>query len=106
MAEINHRYLKDNDGDTFYPVTHIDAVQGMESMETNIDDLMSFKETVIGNTGWVDFEFIPEIRKNNKQGNNGFKCGLKEVRFGDIRRSEEHTSELQSRFDLVCRLLL
>src|SRR5699024_12180722 len=25
---------------------------------------------------------------------------------GAIRRSEEHTSELQSRFDLVCRLLL
>src|SRR5438067_10226519 len=25
---------------------------------------------------------------------------------GDGRRSEEHTSELQSRFDLVCRLLL
>src|SRR5699024_12719618 len=30
------------------------------------------------------------------------------VGFGQIqrRRSEEHTSELQSRFDLVCRLLL
>src|SRR5699024_12822594 len=29
-------------------------------------------------------------------------------RFGKfvLRRSEEHTSELQSRFDLVCRLLL
>src|SRR5579885_3709346 len=26
--------------------------------------------------------------------------------FGIRRRSEEHTSELQSRFDLVCRLLL
>src|SRR5699024_11854933 len=26
--------------------------------------------------------------------------------FGRITRSEEHTSELQSRFDLVCRLLL
>src|SRR5438067_7349770 len=26
--------------------------------------------------------------------------------FGAVRRSEEHTSELQSRFDLVCRLLL
>src|SRR5438067_113672 len=25
---------------------------------------------------------------------------------GSVRRSEEHTSELQSRFDLVCRLLL
>ena len=27
-------------------------------------------------------------------------------RFQDNTRSEEHTSELQSRFDLVCRLLL
>src|SRR5699024_12882313 len=26
--------------------------------------------------------------------------------FGQVIRSEEHTSELQSRFDLVCRLLL
>src|SRR5699024_12544880 len=26
--------------------------------------------------------------------------------FGGLLRSEEHTSELQSRFDLVCRLLL
>src|SRR5699024_12105418 len=26
--------------------------------------------------------------------------------FGIVDRSEEHTSELQSRFDLVCRLLL
>src|SRR5699024_11668016 len=26
--------------------------------------------------------------------------------WGDLLRSEEHTSELQSRFDLVCRLLL
>src|SRR5207249_9057214 len=26
--------------------------------------------------------------------------------FGEVFRSEEHTSELQSRFDLVCRLLL
>src|SRR5699024_11641650 len=25
--------------------------------------------------------------------------------FGWVKRSEEHTSELQSRFDLVCRLL-
>src|SRR5699024_11697993 len=28
------------------------------------------------------------------------------LRLQDDRRSEEHTSELQSRFDLVCRLLL
>src|SRR5207302_8692714 len=29
-----------------------------------------------------------------------------EMRFGDFQRSEEHTSELQSRENLVCRLLL
>src|SRR5699024_12575636 len=28
------------------------------------------------------------------------------IDFGNFSRSEEHTSELQSRFDLVCRLLL
>src|SRR5699024_11221261 len=27
-------------------------------------------------------------------------------KISDLKRSEEHTSELQSRFDLVCRLLL
>src|SRR5207249_11993281 len=33
------------------------------------------------------------------------ELGLPELHDGG-RRSEEHTSELQSRFDLVCRLLL
>src|SRR5699024_11502585 len=37
----------------------------------------------------------------------GFEEGLKEYGVNaEIERSEEHTSELQSRFDLVCRLLL
>src|SRR5690349_23228725 len=31
---------------------------------------------------------------------------LRELQQTDLRRSEEHTSELQSRRDLVCRLLL
>lgn len=35
MAEINHRYLKDNDGETFYPITHIDAVQGWDQENTD-----------------------------------------------------------------------
>src|SRR5699024_11955393 len=33
------------------------------------------------------------------------RCSF-EVAAHDLGRSEEHTSELQSRFDLVCRLLL
>jgi hypothetical protein len=35
MTEINHRYLKDNEGETFYPVTHIDAVQGFDQESTD-----------------------------------------------------------------------
>ena len=85
MAEINHRYLKDNNGDTFYPITHMDAVQGKENIETSIEDLMNFKETVIGDTGWVDFQLIPEVDKNTRSGEGDFKCGIKEVRFGNIR---------------------
>src|SRR5699024_5038364 len=53
-----------------------------------------------GNTGYLFkanrelFEYIiEESLKNN-------------LSYAEIERSEEHTSELQSRFDLVCRLLL
>src|SRR5690349_22093016 len=34
------------------------------------------------------------------------QMGRRTVHAGALRRSEEHTSELQSRRDLVCRLLL
>src|SRR5207249_2698582 len=39
---------------------------------------------------------------------DGFSLGDDVLVLGELRedRSEEHTSELQSRFDLVCRLLL
>src|SRR5699024_11484930 len=37
---------------------------------------------------------------------DNFKRRTKREREADRKRSEEHTSELQSRFDLVCRLLL
>src|SRR5699024_12679561 len=36
----------------------------------------------------------------------GFTNVLEACRHFKVERSEEHTSELQSRFDLVCRLLL
>src|SRR5438874_1897488 len=37
---------------------------------------------------------------------DAFFCKRKNASMGWTRRSEEHTSELQSRRDLVCRLLL
>ena len=64
MAEINHRYLKDNDGDTFYPVTHIDAVQGIDQESTDnaltdMNDKINQMNTLIDNAN----KTIEEQRK-------------------------------------------
>src|SRR5207249_8264481 len=55
----------------------------------------------------------PEIRVDQQDAMTAIREGERQVgaqeRFsiaGSGTRSEEHTSELQSRFDLVCRLLL
>ena len=41
MTEIEHRYLKDNNDNIFYPITHIDAVQGLDNSgtETALTDM-------------------------------------------------------------------
>src|SRR5699024_11550083 len=44
---------------------------------------------------------IPNFYISNKEKTHKFN-----ISTGDTVRSEEHTSELQSRFDIVCRLLL
>src|SRR5437868_13201563 len=42
-----------------------------------------------------------------KRAPKGMTIGIPKTFYvDDLERSEEHTSELQSRFDLVCRLLL
>lgn len=111
MAEINHRYLKDNDNEVYYPVTHIDAVQGIDQESTDnaltdINDKINQMNTLIdkanktieeqkkllevfdvalgdmvGDTGWVDIS-IPTANKNNAVP-TGFKSGIREVRVGN-----------------------
>src|SRR5207249_10700176 len=49
----------------------------------------------------VETELVKGLFDGSEQGKR-----LRQSREGIIPRSEEHTSELQSRFDLVCRLLL
>src|SRR5699024_12379967 len=49
-------------------------------------------------------DFQP-VRRGDVRGLEGQDMALLVVGGGGL-RSEEHTSELQSRFDLVCRLLL
>lgn len=53
MSEINHRWLKDNDGDRFFPVTHLDAVQGLENL--------------VETTGWVSAKKL-----NNAKTKDGY----------------------------------
>ena len=111
MAEINHRYLKDNDNEIYYPITHIDAVQGIDQESTDnaltdMNDKVNQMNTLIdkanktieeqkkllevfdvalgdmvGDTGWVDIS-IPTNMKNNAV-STGFKSGIREVRAGN-----------------------
>src|SRR5699024_11502963 len=70
-----------------------------ELMKKSADRVNEFKRVnivVIGKTGVGKSTLI----------NNLFREKLAETGTGKPVRSEEQTSELQSRFDLVCRLLL
>ncbi|ASN69411.1 hypothetical protein [Staphylococcus saprophyticus] len=71
MAEINHRYLKDNDGDTYFPITHIDAVQGwnQESTDnalTDMNDKIVQMNTLIDNANKTIAEQKKIIEENKK----------------------------------------
>src|SRR2546421_9465755 len=48
---------------------------------------------------------VPRVRRGSLRDRPGPEC-LRRSHDGGVTRSEEHTSELQSRSDLVCRLLL
>ena len=49
---------------------------------------------------------IPSIRKNAYRPDHDIIVFVDEDNDGTVKRSEEHTSELQSPCNLVCRLLL
>src|SRR5699024_11923516 len=57
----------------------------------------------------VSFIFVEKIKPKLKNDDplDAFGChGISGILGSILTESEEHTSELQSRFDLVCRLLL
>src|SRR5699024_11835584 len=62
-----------------------------EIVENSLDAKASVIEVFIKNSGMDSIKVV----------DNGLG-----IDYDDRKRSEEHTSELQSRFDLVCRLLL
>lgn len=102
------KYPLDENQEQYFAATHKDAVQGIDlddlessviglqkdigtiqsnskKIDENIDDLMKFKNTVVGDTGWVDFQLLPGIKKNTKGGENGFSTGIREIRIGHIK---------------------
>src|SRR5436190_9991083 len=54
----------------------------------------------------LDHNPCPQFSKPHDVGNGGIPLKFQETVNGHGYRSEEHTSELQSHSDLVCRLLL
>lgn len=48
MTDINHRWLRDNDNEVFFPITHIDAVEGLEGISlTDINDKITEINTTL-----------------------------------------------------------
>src|SRR5699024_11540505 len=77
---------------------------GQESL--HIEDLSEVINLLLEELGLDLEEFEIEIRyleNRLSDTSNAVSSGKKYYRYYEI---EEHTSELQSRFDLVCRLLL
>ena len=95
------KYPLDENQEQYFAATHKEAVQGIDLDElensiaelqsdnnktnSSINELMKFRDTVIGDTGWVDFQLLPGIKKNTKGGASSFNTGIREIRFGNIR---------------------
>src|SRR5699024_11868345 len=67
---------------------------------------LMFKQQPNSEKKWITEQLVDQ-QINLLEISNGKKEKIKaSYKTKDSERSEEHTSELQSRFDLVCRLLL
>lgn len=100
--EINHRYLKDNSGDVYFPVTSVGAIvdfdaagnesitdlqQQINQLQTTIGTMQKQMDgmaldviSLAGDTGWVDYT----VMNANKNGalSAGYKCMIREVSVG------------------------
>ncbi|WP_239709416.1 MULTISPECIES: ELKS/Rab6-interacting/CAST family protein [unclassified Mammaliicoccus] len=45
MAEINIRYLQDTDGERYFPMTHVNAILGLEEFD-NGDDVENLQQII------------------------------------------------------------
>lgn len=71
VREIPHRYLQDNDGGEYFPVTHIDVVQGIDKESTDnaltdMNDKISQMNTLIDNANKTIAEQKKIIEENKE----------------------------------------
>src|SRR5699024_12750963 len=82
------------------------------SSDLNASDTFHYEPMFFGkhasrSSGWLDRQLLlPRDKAASNGANRTLECIGKRPGKRKSFRSEEHTSELQSRFDLVCRLLL
>src|SRR5699024_11229399 len=96
------------------PVIQRTGEQRIDAPFDDIDDARGFRRRALGGELiGVDGLSRNDHGRSRRIAHGGRSCSRIEKRqwlhvtsVGADRRSEEHTSELQSRFDLVCRLLL
>src|SRR5699024_12316757 len=85
------------------PIYPLDAIQ-------NVDGIIAIGKYSTNEIQQLDNLNANLIFVDSDSLSNGFSCVVTDFQNSVITinkdRSEEHTSELQSRFDLVCRLLL
>src|SRR5699024_11749837 len=62
--------------------------------------------TIFLGSMWDPYDSKDQLIIDVVNEDEGSEMDGEEINLGEDLRSEEHTSELQSRFDLVCRLLL
>src|SRR3712207_6887046 len=87
---------------TLFPYTTLFRSGAVEAAATNLRDIRDGVGEALGEMRLLLFELRPPLLAEH-----GLAGALQSrLRAVEARRSEEHTSELQSRQYLVCRLLL
>lgn len=77
MAEINIRYLQDTDGDRYFPMTHINAILGLEEFD-NGDDISNLNALI--NKLTTDNSALQNRVSTLETDNNQFKQDIEQMK--------------------------